>query len=90
MPSKESYPKLGRVQKTLHSPAHDKFTLLIREAREKAGLTQVETAKRLGVRQNLISDIERGERLMDVIEFLHFCRVYHINPGRFLQSIQDL
>lgn len=62
---------------------------MIREAREMAGLTQVETAKRLGVRQNLISDIERGERLMDVIEFLHFCQVYHINPGRFLKRILD-
>lgn len=90
MPSEESHPKLGRVQKTLHSPAHVKFTQLIREAREKAGLTQVEAARLLGVRQNLISDIERGERLVEVIEFTQFCRVYRINPGRFLKHIQDL
>lgn len=80
---------LGKVQKTLHSPAHDTFTRLFKEARLKAGLTQTETAKRLGIRQNLISDIERGERLVDVIEFLHFCRVYRVNPGRFMKKVQD-
>lgn len=84
-----SHPVLGKVQKTLHSPAHDTFTRLMKEARQKAGLTQTETARRLGVRQNLISYIERGERLVDVIEFIHFCRVYGVNPGRFLKKMQD-
>ena len=89
MPAKKTIKALGKVQKTLHSPAHQTFTRMIKEAREKAGLTQTETAKRLGIRQNLISDIERGERLVDVIEFIHFCQMYDVNPGRFLKKLLE-
>lgn len=76
------------LPKTLHSAGHDRFIDLIRAAREKAVLTQVQAAKVLGVRQSFISDIERGERRMDVIEFLHFCRVYKISPEKILAQLQ--
>ncbi|MCK4516529.1 MAG: helix-turn-helix transcriptional regulator, partial [Spirochaetaceae bacterium] len=35
---------------------------LLAGARLKAGLTQVELAKQLGIRQNMVSDYERGRR----------------------------
>ncbi len=35
---------------------------LLAGARLKAGMTQAELAKKLGVRQNMISDYERGKR----------------------------
>jgi len=35
---------------------------LLAAARLKAGLTQVELARRIGIRQNMISDYERGRR----------------------------
>jgi len=35
---------------------------LLAGARLKAGLTQAELAKRVGIRQNMISDYERGRR----------------------------
>ena len=35
---------------------------LLRTARRKAGITQVELARRAGVRQSVISDYERGKR----------------------------
>ena len=35
---------------------------LLAGARLKAGLTQAELAKRLGIRQNMVSDYERGRR----------------------------
>ena len=35
---------------------------VIREARKRAGMTQVELARRSGIAQNVISDYERGKR----------------------------
>jgi len=35
---------------------------LLAAARMKTGLTQAELAKRLGIRQNMVSDFERGRR----------------------------
>ncbi|WP_251438623.1 MULTISPECIES: helix-turn-helix domain-containing protein [unclassified Microbacterium] len=35
---------------------------VIREARKRAGMTQIELARRSGIAQNVISDYERGKR----------------------------
>ncbi|MBS1897622.1 MAG: helix-turn-helix domain-containing protein [Actinobacteria bacterium] len=35
---------------------------MIREARKRAGMTQIELARRSGIAQNVISDYERGKR----------------------------
>ena len=76
-----------QFRKTLRSPEHDKFVALIREARKKAGLTQAEAAEALGIRQSFISDIERGERRVDVIEFLQLCKIYQCDPARLVKKL---
>ena len=48
-------------------------TLLV-EARRDAGLTQVALAKKLGRPQSFVSKFERGERRLDVTEFLDVAR----------------
>jgi transcriptional regulator with XRE-family HTH domain len=39
-------------------------------ARRRAGLTQQELAKQLGKPQSFVSEYERGQRRVDVIEFV--------------------
>lgn len=81
-------PTSCRLTKSLHSPLHRRFIALMRSARLAAGLSQVEAATLLGVRQNLLSDIERGERRVDVVEFVKFCRAYGIEGGAFLKELE--
>lgn len=76
-----------RLEKTLRSPVQARFVELIREARVTAGLTQVEAARLLGVPQNFISNVERGERRVDVVEFATLCRVYGIRPNAFFDRL---
>jgi transcriptional regulator with XRE-family HTH domain len=73
--------------KSLHSPAHDRFIKLMRQARRNAGLSQEDAAKLLRTRQNLISDIERGQRRVDVVEFVKICRAYGIKPESILNRL---
>lgn len=57
-------------------PEYQRFLARLRAAREGAGLTQVEVAKRLRVPQSFVSKCESGERRVDVVELGAFARLY--------------
>jgi transcriptional regulator with XRE-family HTH domain len=77
----------GGLKKSLHSPAYDRFLKLLRKAREDAGLTQEQAAKKLRKPQSFISKCESGERRVDVVELVMFCTAYELRPERFVRSI---
>ena len=77
-----------RFSKTIYSPIHERMLEILRAARVKAGLTQVQAAERLGCRQTFLSKIERGERRLDVIEFLVICRAYEVKPCTIMKVLQ--
>jgi transcriptional regulator with XRE-family HTH domain len=57
-----------------------------RVARRWGGLTQVQVAERLGVRQTVVSKMELGERRIDPIELERFAEVYGREVGWFLDG----
>ena len=59
-----------------HLEADEEFLKRLRQAREDAGLTQVEVAGRLGRPQSYVSKCESGERRVDVIELAWFAQLY--------------
>lgn len=61
------------MPKSIHSAEYRAFLSLLRQARQEAGLTQIELAKRLRVTQTFVSKCERGDRRMDVLELARFC-----------------
>ena len=56
-------------------PEYQRFLERLRAARETAGLTQVEVARRLGRPQSYVSKSESGERRLDVVELLELAEV---------------
>ena len=76
-----------RFSKTIYSPIHEQMLELLLVARKKAGLTQVEAAALLGCRQTFLSKIERGERRVDVIEFIVICRAYKADPSGIIKTL---
>src|SRR5690242_16046972 len=57
-----------RMEKTIYSREYAVVLRLLREAREKTGMTQVELAKKLKLTQSFVSKIERGDRRLDVVQ----------------------
>jgi transcriptional regulator with XRE-family HTH domain len=57
-----------------HASQNRVLTESLRNLRQAAGLTQVELAKRMGKPQSFISKVERGERIIDVVELRWWCR----------------
>lgn len=56
----------------------------LREARKKAGLTQVDVAKALGRPQSYVTKCELGERRIDPVELQRFARLYRRGLSYFL------
>ena len=75
------------MTKSVFSEQYERFKQLLIEARKKAGLTQVELAERLSRPQSYVSKYERGERRLDVIEFLNVAEEIGIEPVEFLRQL---
>lgn len=74
--------------KSTHSDPYQALLGLLKKARQDAGLTQAELAERLAGRpQSFVSKYERGERRLDVIEFLEVSRAIGTDPYRMLKSV---
>lgn len=68
------------MPKSVFTDAYRELLDLLVETRKTAGVTQVELAERLGRPQPFISYFERGERRVDVIEFVAIARALGIEP----------
>jgi ribosome-binding protein aMBF1 (putative translation factor) len=55
-------------------------------ARLKAGLTQAALARKIGIRQNMVGDYERGRRRLSPAMARRFSRVLGIKPDRLVRS----
>ncbi len=56
-----------------------------RELRERAGLSQVEAARVLGLDQSMLSRVETGERRIDTLSLQRFAEAYGVPPTAFFE-----
>jgi len=61
------------------------FVERLRKAREEAGLTQVQVAKKLKRPQLHISNVESGQQRVDVVELQFFARIYNKDINYFIK-----
>jgi len=76
------------MQKSISSRHYAHFLRVLREAREKAGLSQEELAVRLGETQSFVSKCERGERRMDIVELREFCKAMGLTLEKFVKQLE--
>jgi transcriptional regulator with XRE-family HTH domain len=57
------------------------------EARERAGLTQQELARRLRKPQSFVSSYERGQRRVDILELLRIVDMLGSDPLKVVREI---
>ena len=75
------------MPKSVFTDAYRRFLDVLIQARKDAGVTQAELAKRLGKPQPWVSNIERGIRRVDVIEFIAICRALNCSPEQVFGKV---
>jgi transcriptional regulator with XRE-family HTH domain len=73
----------------MKDPGYQRVVALLREARLRAGLTQVQVGKRLKRPQSYVSSCESGQHRIDIVELREFAKLYGASLQRFLKAIED-
>ena len=75
---------------SVFSPRYLKLRQLLTEARMQRGLSQMALAERLGRPQTFVSKYERGERRLDVVEFLDIADILKMDSHDILRQVQAI
>lgn len=75
---------------SVHHSRYAKLRSVLKDVRKAAGLTQIELAERLHMEQSNLSKIERGERYIDTLLFIDYCRACGAVPAEVIAKIDDL
>jgi transcriptional regulator with XRE-family HTH domain len=75
------------MSKSVFTDSYRALLDLLIATRKRAGVTQVELANRLGRPQPFVSYIERGERRIDVIEFIVIARALSVDPHQLFADL---
>ena len=71
--------------KSIHTKQYAYFVEKLKKAREEAGLTQVQVAKKIKRPQSHISNVESGQQRVDVVELQVFAKLYNKDINYFIK-----
>jgi len=75
------------MQKTIYSQRAKALCLLLRALRTDKGMTQQQLASLLGKPQSFVAKFERGERHLDVPEFMIILEALGADPVIFMRVL---
>jgi transcriptional regulator with XRE-family HTH domain len=73
---------------SVYTRRYQRFRELLVEARQTRKLSQMALAEKLGRLQTFVSKYERGERRLDVVEFLEVSRALGLDPHKVLKQVE--
>lgn len=75
------------MPKTIFGGDHPHLVEVLVKAREKSGLTQAQVAEKVGKDQTFVSIVERGQRRVDVLEFVALARAMGADPAKLFVEV---
>lgn len=75
------------MPRSVHTDAYAALTQVLAETRQSKSLTQDDLALRLGQPQSYVSKVERGERRLDLIEFVAVAQALEIPPAELFAAV---
>lgn len=76
------------MEKSIFGSENRHVVQLLRDYRAKSGMTQVELAHKLNVTQSYVSKIERGERVLDIIQLRVICHCLGTTLPDFVAQLE--
>jgi len=78
------------MTESVHTARYRRLRELLIEARTSRDLSQTALAEKLGRVQTFVSKYERGERRLDLIEFLEVTRVLGVDPHQVMRRVESI
>jgi transcriptional regulator with XRE-family HTH domain len=76
------------MTESVYTKRYQRFRQLLIEARKAKRLSQMALAEQLGRVQTFVSKYERGERRLDVVEFLDVAAALGVDPAKLIRQIE--
>ena len=76
------------MEKSIYTREYAVLLRLLKEARERVGLTQVQLAKTLKQSQSFVSKLERGDRRIDILQLRTLCQIYGMTLAAFVDLLE--
>lgn len=77
------------MSRSTHNTDYQLLLSVLKTARKRMGVSQIELAERLGNTQTFVSKCERGERRIDAVELVEFAEALDIAPQELLNEYLD-
>lgn len=74
--------------KSQHSHTYRQLAQWLHKLRIEAGLTQRDLAERVRLPASTVHKIEHGDRRIDPVEFVRWCRACGVDPGQTLNQLK--
>ena len=74
---------------SIHHTRYQKLRKHLKALRVQAGLTQKTIAPKLQQEQSYVSKIERGERYVDMLFYLDWCRACMVEPVEAIKALTE-
>lgn len=78
------------MARTFDSPRHAALREFLVRERKKVGLRQVDLAKRLKRRQDYISYVETGQKLVEVVELMEWAEAIGFDPRDAIKALAKI
>lgn len=72
---------MSQPENPVFTPEYDRLRAAIVEARQAAGLSQLELAQRIGRNSSHVTLLERGQRRIEFLEFYRLVRAMEQDPA---------
>ena len=77
------------MPQSIHHRRYAAVQAHLKSLREGNRFTQTELAEVLGVNQSYVSKVERGERYVDILLYLDWCRACEVSPKKAIAALEN-
>lgn len=78
------------MARTLDSPRHEALRAFLVEQRKKAGLRQVDVAKRLRRAQSYVTYVETGQKIVEVVELMEWADAIGFDAREAIKRLKSV
>jgi cytoskeletal protein RodZ len=79
--------KKDNLRVSIYAKENQKLRQLLKNGRQELNLSIRELAKEMNIHHAIIGKVETGDRQLNILEFVNYCKFVNLNPHEVLKQI---